>query len=97
LSSASQADARDVAVYEAYDARLLAALKAGRTEEAFRIFDEELNGDYFKDTYYANTTRMVTSLLFIFTPPQPLHTFAASAHTLSRFTPTLPIHTPAAH
>jgi len=58
LFALGMADARDVAVYEAYDARLLAALSAGRSEEAFRIFDEELNGDYFKATYYANSTGM---------------------------------------
>lgn len=33
-------------VYEAYDAKLRAALARGDPVAAFRVFDEELNGDY---------------------------------------------------
>ncbi|KAJ8605441.1 hypothetical protein CTAYLR_003325 [Chrysophaeum taylorii] len=53
----SMADADERRVYEAYEARWLAAMDSGDYVTAFYIFDELLNGDYYEyGTYYANTS-----------------------------------------
>lgn len=54
------ADTRAAKVYDEYDARLTAALEKGDSLEAFRSFDEMLNGDYYGTdrTFYHNTSGM---------------------------------------
>lgn len=69
LFSLGMADTRDVQKYGEYDEKFHAALARGDAVGAFHVFDEELNGDYFPNTYYANTTKMGSNYFNFATRP----------------------------